>query len=227
MNDYEKMTRSKYKDKTVAENYKKAYTDKINRKNFRAKIISAREKKCVAHALKHCDPSPQSILDIPCGTGKMSTIIPQNISVVACDISLEMIALGRQEYLQLVSFQGFVQADATHMPFSVASFDCILNIRLFHRVPQKIKGEIIKEMVRLSKQYLILTFAVDNIYQRIRKSIRRLFIPYNPVMEPIKSKEIRTVLEQSGLEIIKVYSVLPLLSNERVVFIKKTKSVLK
>jgi ubiquinone/menaquinone biosynthesis C-methylase UbiE len=218
---YEELTRSMYRNDEVAEYYKEAYTSLISHRNFRAKVIAMQEKRYIRKVLLRCNLENQMLLDIPCGTGKASDTLPKDILVIASDISFEMMTLARNDYSQMNGFKGFVQADATKIPFKSDSFDCVLNVRLLHRVPSEIKIEIVKEVTRLSKKYVVLSFSVDSFYQRFRKRFRGLFISHDPAMAPITFLEMKNIFDKFGLEIKQAYSVLPLFSNELIALLEK------
>jgi ubiquinone/menaquinone biosynthesis C-methylase UbiE len=227
MRDYETLTRSRYRDTEVAERYKRAYTNRLGISNFRAKIIASREVSVVRRMLGKCYPLSNMavILDFPCGTGKMGNILAKRFNVVAADISAEMLHLARNDYQHQESarsFYGFVQADLTMCPFSGQAFDCVVTIRLMHRVPPDIRIEMLRELARISKQHVIVSYAITNLWHRMRSRIRTLAIhgesaPYSATIQAIREE-----IYSSGLEIITCESVVPFLSAEIILLLRKS-----
>lgn len=211
-----------YQDEEVAKEYKELYEGKPSFKNLRSKIIAARERKCIELALKCCKPRPVLILDVPCGTGKLTDIFLENdIPVVGTDISREMMDLIDDKYRSNDRFQGLVRATITKLPFNDSSFECVTNLRLMHRIPQNEKREAILELKRISKKYIIVSYGLTSPLQEIRLMLRKFFIPGNSVPHPIKFKNLKKELKALSLDIIDSYSVLKFFSGEIILLLEK------
>ena len=221
--NYDKETRIKYQDKDFAKRYKETYTTGFS---F-MKLTTKRVKECVQKALVHCKLSANNIiLDMPCGTGVLADILRRsNALIIAMDISMEMISLALEDY-KSGNFYGFIQADATKAPFKNNTFGLVVNIGLMHRVPIDVKRRILKEMASISNQYTIISFSVNSLVQRLKLALIRIFIRHhNQSPCPIAFKELKSEIEEAGLEIIRVYKVLPFLSSQVVLLLRKKDAV--
>lgn len=79
--------------------------------------------------IKSLLPNKAYILDVACGTGRLTKIFSRNHRIVGIDYSKAMLDKAKQ----LKRYNKLVFADALNLPFKENSFDCIINIRfLFH-----------------------------------------------------------------------------------------------
>lgn len=221
--NYEKNTRIKYQDKNFARRYKEDYTTGFS---F-MKLSTQRVKKIVQKCLIYCNLSPSSIiLDMPCGTGVLADILQKkNVLIIASDISMGMMNFASEDY-KGENFYGFIQADATKMPFKNNTFELIINIGLMHRVPTDIKRRILKEMTSISNQYIIVSFSIHSLIQRLKLFLIKIFVRHHkPSPCPIKFKELKSEINKAGLDIVNTYYVLPILSSQVVFLLKKRKIV--
>lgn len=220
--NYEEDTRSKYRNEEIAKRYKEIHT-----KGF-ARLATKGVKECVGKALDNCNLSGKNIiLDMPCGTGVLADILLQrrNDLIIASDISIEMMNLALADY-KGDNCCGFIQGDATKTPFKDNTFGLVVNIGLMHRVPIDIKRRILKEMASISNQYIIISFSVTSLVQRLKLALVRIFIRHHkPSPCPIFFKELKSEIEEAGLEIIRVYRVFPFLSSQVILLLRKRESV--
>ena len=151
---YEKDTRNAYRNKTKAKAYKTQYTQGSKW----ARFTMWRQKKIIQDMLHACSlRNVDKVLDIPCGAGYIGSVLSENQAlIVASDISLEMMELAKNEYNKN-RFRGFVQADITKSPFSADYFTCVIVLALMHRLNETIRAEVLSEVVRMAKKYVIIS----------------------------------------------------------------------
>jgi len=221
---YEKITRSRYQDEEYAKYYKNQYAGPIRPANIPAKLITWRQRRCVELALGRCNPLPETLLDIPCGTGKLAQVLRgQPISVVGADISLEMIHLAIEDYTALDSFNGFVIMDAAKCALPDESFDCVICLALLHRVPKDVRNMITRELARVSRRYLITSYGFVDGFQKTRLKMRRMLLRNDSVPYPITLRRLTNELTETGLDVVKVYRVLPIFSSEAILLLEKSR----
>jgi len=216
--NYERDTRLAY-DSQKARSYKNQQT-----KDFCwARIATWRERVSVRLALKCCGLQKEDrILDIPCGSGIMADILLRSpCRIVASDISYEMIKLAKDDY-KGINFNGFVKSDITHVPFKAKTFSCVVLIGLLHRLPMNVRSSAIKEVVFLSKRFIIVSYSLDSSLQRIKQFLlKKVSKTYKSAPSPVKIKDILNELTSNDLFVKKMYRVVPLFSAEIIVLLEK------
>ncbi len=217
--NYEKDTQEAYKESKRAEDYKKQLSNQVTWACF----TMWREKLCVRKALRECSlSSDHKILDMPCGTGILASVLNNfSASIVASDISEEMMLLALKEY-EKVNFLGFVQADIVKMPFRQEIFDSIIILGFMHRIPRDLRELTLKESTIISKNYIIVSYSIDSLAQRLKQWIIKKIHPgHKAAPAPLPYEEIIKEFEKLNLTIMKSFNVVPFLSAEMVFLLKK------
>ena len=218
--EYKRDTALKYQDEEFARQYKRHLSD------FRwYQFATAREIRCIEKALRKCGLSGRDrVLDVPCGTGILSDLLLRlNVPVVASDISREMMQLAH-EY-QGDNFYGFVQADATQLPFAAKSFKTVVIIGLLHRVPPAVRQQILNEAATISSQYAIVSFSLlgSKLIYHARSLLKKLlYKKFTPGFSPATLAELESEVQAAGFRIVKRFRVFPILSPENVALLEKT-----
>lgn len=131
----------------VAMNY-----DKERFSSLKGKLYSWLEKKSVLRALNNV-PSAGPILDIPCGTGRITRYLQKyGYQVSGADVSLDMLKMNKK-YTGL----DLHEEDITKMKFADKQFDIITCVRMMGHLPPSAKRQALKEMKRVAN-YLVVTF---------------------------------------------------------------------
>ena len=124
---YEIDTKNAYRNEAKANAYKNQYTQGIKW----ARFTMWQQKKIITKFLDTCNlESEDKVLDIPCGAGYIGSVLAKyEASVVASDISEEMMELAKNEY-NSEKLDGFIQADITKTPFPSDHFKCVIVLAL-------------------------------------------------------------------------------------------------
>jgi demethylmenaquinone methyltransferase/2-methoxy-6-polyprenyl-1,4-benzoquinol methylase len=108
----------------------------------------------------------QRALDVAGGTGDIALGLARQVGdrglVVLSDINAAMLARGRDRLLDegLVRGLGFVQADAEHLPFRAATFDCVTIAFGLRNVTDKAAAlEAMARVLKPGGQLLVLEFS--------------------------------------------------------------------
>lgn len=176
MFDYQRETRDHYKSEEVAERYNDSYTRPRGWRGLRFRLVARWERRAVDALLRMVEA--ERIVDIPAGTGKMAPVLRNHAShVLACDVSGQMLGLAEENYRRSgPASVAFRVVDLTEATSAIREpYDLTLCIRLMHRVPNEVKREMLREIARLTP-YAIVSFAVDSVYQRFRRSLRHFLL---------------------------------------------------
>jgi len=213
---YEVDTKNAYRNKVKA----KAYQDQYIKGAKWARFTMWRQKYLIEKLLDLCNlKNDDIILDIPCGTGYIGDILSHNkATIVASDISLEMIELAKSEYYS-ENFYGFVQADIAKSPFPDKSFKCLVVLALMHRLPEEVRVDVLSEIERISSKYVIISYSIESLGQRLKQWVlMKTKRGYIPAPASIPLEVIHKELTAVGLKILKMNHIIYFLS-AKVVFL--------
>jgi len=155
-----------------------------------------REKHCVMKALRGITPDSR-VLDLPCGTGRLTRLLLDNgFRVTAADVSEAMLDIARTN----IAPQGpdsekaapqvdFELRDVMQTGYADGQFDAIVCNRLFHHFTESdTRLQALRELRRISRGPVIISFfnsfALDAAYRKLRDKLRgrtrqdRIPIPY-------------------------------------------------
>lgn len=215
--DYSEEMKEHYKSDTVAKDYHEAYSEDGS---WRHNLIANRERNAVKSLLKQV-PN-ESVLDIPCGTGKLAPVFFQTGSeVVACDISENMLNIAESEYERHgVSDARFQVCDAEEISNTLNErVDVAVCLRLLHRVPTDVKRTILAELGTVG-DYVIASTAIETLFHKTRRKLRQRLMGGDERNHGYDSLETTRELMTDGFEIIASKRVLPVLSQEHVFLLR-------
>jgi SAM-dependent methyltransferase len=166
------------------------------------------EKRCISRALEGV-PAQSLVLDLPCGTGRITTfLLDRGWRVEACDYSDHMIAQAREAAAgrEGVSFS---RQDVMSTTFPDASFDAVVSNRLFHHFTEAdTRRRALRELARVARGPVVVSFfctvALSALKFRLGNALRGIR-PTDRV--PIPLRTFREDLEASGLSVIEVLPV--------------------
>ena len=209
----------KYQDRNFAGRYRTAYQGPVTLKALPSRIIAKREQYCIDNVLHAINPSPVSVLDVPCGTGKLGAVLSAlGAKVTAADLSEAMMDQARFAYRPGTRF---VPCNAENLPFADRSFDTVICLRLMHLLPPATKRTVLKELARVSSQYVVVSFGVLTPFQRFRLRMRQMIFRGKSVPHPVHPIELRSEIVGAGLRILHHQNILPVLSCECLLTLEK------
>jgi len=216
---YESDTREAYRNKTKASAYKNQYIT-----GFKwARFTMWKQKIIINNYLNSCElDCDDSLLDIPCGAGYIGGILSKySCSIVASDISIEMMDLAANEYSSK-NFNGFLQSDITNTPFQANEFKCVVVLALMHRLPKDIRAQVLSEVFRVTNKYVIISYSIESLLQKIKwKLISVINKKHIPAPASIPLKVIIDELNSCGLKILKKKRIINFLSAKVVFLVEK------
>jgi len=134
---------------------------------------------------RHVDKVGRSrvILELPCGGGRITPSFAD-----ATDFIIESdIAIGQIRYARATSTlttpRAWMTASAFHIPLRDASVDGTVCIRLAHHLPTPAERErLFKELMRVSKRFVIVTFFDHHSLKNLTRRMRHPFDKKPPKM---------------------------------------------
>ena len=218
IDEYQTETVEAYQDGSKALAYDRQHSNGLTW----ARFTMWREINAVKRALRELGLDQGRFLDVPCGTG----VAAQSFNsvggcVTAVDISREMMNLARGRY-DAETFHGLLQGDIEALPFSDGAFDATVTLGFMHRVPERIKRIALRELVRVTKGVLVISFSVESTSQRLKRGLIGFFRPAHQFAPaPWKRRRIEDLVASFGLSIRRRVVVMPVLSAEIVLVLEK------
>lgn len=207
-----------YQDKKVVNCY-----DYSRFRNFKGRITNWLELKLINRALQCSDIlSSGQVLDIPCGTGRLSLYLARKgYAVTAVDVSLEMVRLTKEK-LEKCEPRGEIAInveDAENLSFSNGSFDAVVSLRLLGHTPPEIRLRILQEYKRVTRKCLILVYynrmSFRNILRKYKREQKKI------AWYPVDISEVDCELKKIGLKKEKIFHLAFGLSETMVVLASK------
>jgi len=215
---YEKKKRH-YQSDSVASKYDDVRFIKLSHRLRNSRKLAAIQKAISAAAeLGH---EIKNVLDIPCGTGRIFPMfISNNISFTGSDISREMMEMSRDRFGKSGLLNGMVRCDAESLPFSDRSFDSVVSIRFMFHVPKEVRLNILKEMARISKGWLIIDYRHRyTVKYWIKRHMNSLGIGKPPSYR-FSVDDLQSELNSAGIKLVRIFPTLRLFSDKWVVLCK-------
>lgn len=197
------LARKRFGRDTMAEKYPSEYSNRWR---------DRREKTCIVSCLGAI-PSGSRVLDLPCGTGRLTRLlVERGYRVTSADFSEAMLSRARDNYAEYQRQQGgkapavqFDVRDVLTTGYNTDQFDGITCIRLFHHFSEsETRRRGLRELRRICRGPIIVTFlnsfALDRVSSWLKARIRRR----RPVAQlPIPFKTFAADIDAAGLQINK------------------------
>jgi len=164
--------------------------------------------------------SPGTVLDIPCGTGRLlPVLLDAGFKVTGGDISEAMMAVAKQRFANSSGIQ-FQKCDAENTGFEINTFDYVTSFRLMCHLPLDVQDRVLTEMVRVCKKALIINFHVETATPLYL--FNRTFRKHMAIAYPIKAGELRRRLyARTDVEVMEIRSLSWFESSSLLVVLKK------
>lgn len=206
--------KDRYRDPAVADIY-----DEHRFSSFKGRLTDKLEKNAVVRALKRARVEGP-VLDIPCGTGRMTELLlRQGLQVTAGDISDEMMKFARKRARCFDDQIQFKECDIENMPFDGESFDLILTVRLLHHIPPELHPKIFSELHRVTRRWVLMTYSSKYSIQNLQRNIVSLITKFPRYS--ISPSLFRQEVTSAGFKIVEHISLMPGISESKVVLLEK------
>jgi SAM-dependent methyltransferase len=197
------ITRARFDRKSIVEKYPTEYSNRWR---------DRREKACVVACLGAI-PAGSRVLDLPCGTGRMTRLlIERDYHVTSVDISPAMLARAKDNYAAYRTERGaqapdveFSVRDVMSTGFATDEFDGISCIRLFHHFSEaETRRQALRELRRICCGPIVVTFLNSFALDRIPAWVKAKMRGRKPVgQRPIPFRTFAADITAAGLQIDK------------------------
>jgi len=160
----------------------------------------------------------ESILDVPCGTGRFTGhLARRGHRVVGSDISIEMMGVARDKLGEIEGMHGYTQADAENMPFHDGAFDCVMSIRFMFHLDPAARVRVLREMRRVARRWLIIDYRHRYSLRYAKWKVLRALRLTDKPLERVSTAQLRQEFGDAGLTIRKVIPVARIFSDKWIV----------
>ena len=189
---------------------KKAYLDKDTAKKYEqrrfstplGRFVNCREKRMVLDMLKKLSLARGRILDLPCGTGRVSQLLGErSFRVVGADISPNMI---RKAQGKIEDGVELVVCDAERLPFKDGAFNCVVSLRFMGHIPPEVRTKILKEMRKVTSNWIIVFYYNPNSLMGIFRKVRNRLRGKREQWNPITPGKLKSELKAAGLNLVEM-----------------------
>jgi len=174
--DYESNTRDHYKSESVAQTYHSGFAGRLRRESIAHRVVAHFERRAIAGLLERVPHD--SVLDLPCGTGKLAAVLRGRVRrVVAADVSPQMLGIAKTLYAGSgIGEQRFLEADVTALdPAVIGRHDVAVCLRLLHRIPADVKDRALQQLLGCA-DHLIVSTGIETGFHRLRRHVRGLLL---------------------------------------------------
>jgi hypothetical protein len=121
----------------------------------------------------------------------------------------------------LPALRGLVRCDAEGLPYRDNGFDVVLSIRFLFHLPTDVRRRIIREMARVSREWLILDYRHRYTLKYALKRFKRLLGLSREDYRRVSRQEIADDFRQAGLDLVRVFPTVPWFSDKWVILARK------
>lgn len=214
-----KPVKQRYQDRSVAQTY-----DHERFSSVVGRMFDRIEKRALASLLRRVTdeiPDP-SVLDIPCGTGRITEFLLQRgLTVVGGDISHEMMAVAKEKCSPFSPRVSWRRLDLERLEVDDNSTDLVTCIRLFHHLESDARGSILRELARVTRRFVLVNVSFSSPWYRMRRRIKRALGQGVSTTSSTRA-EILQEVSRAGLQVEARRFVWPLLSEDLVLLLRKT-----
>ncbi len=121
-------------------------------------------------------PDCRSVLDVPCGAGRFArTLGAGGRRVLGVDSSREILTHAQKRAARPGFRPGFIHGDASRLPFPDNTVDAVFCNRLLHHIlkPEE-RAVILRELRRVSRRYLVVSFFDYQGFATVRRLLKTL-----------------------------------------------------
>lgn len=159
-----------------------------------------------------------TVLDIPCGTGRFTGhLLDRDYAVLGADISAEMMDVARGRFSGSGKLLGFIETDAEHMALTKHSVDCVMSIRFLHHVDSVTRVQILREMSRISRRWVILDYRHRYSFRYTMWRVQRLLRLTRAAFPRVSRAQLEGELSEGGLTLVKIFPVARVFSDKWIV----------
>lgn len=186
--------------------------DRIKDDEFSAELYSRRKPKKHESEMRMVenafgllpDGSVKSVLDAPCGVGRISVwLAQQGYEVTGVDLGSAAINLARESISQHDLDAHIEKQNVMSMNFPDKQFDCCICFRLLHHFDQpEQKKLLIGELCRVTRKFIVISYFSSVSVTTLKRQLRRLLTGKPLKQYPDRLKRLIEYFDSNGYELL-------------------------
>lgn len=171
-------------------------------------------------------PAGASVLDAPCGGGRVALHLAQRgFRVAAADLSDAMVAIAKETMSQQHIACAVEKQDVEGFTYSDRGFDAVVCFRLFHHFPNPvIRERVVKELCRVAGRFVVLSYFSPLSVTSVKRSIGKALGGKTPQKHATSLREITGYFAQHGFRLVKNFARSPILHTLHVAVFERAAS---
>ena len=160
------------------------------------------EQRLVQRALHHL-PSGGSVLDAPCGNGRMTALLARaRFQATGVDLSDGTLAISREEVEKEGLVTIFLKRDLEALDFPDKHFDGTLCFRFFHHLPtDEIRTRVIGELCRVTRKAILISYMNPWSPTMLKRRLRHLLGGKKSKQHATNLTELKAFFETRGFRL--------------------------
>jgi 2-polyprenyl-3-methyl-5-hydroxy-6-metoxy-1,4-benzoquinol methylase len=197
-----------YQEVQVAEQY-----DGQRFSSLAGRVFNGLEKGTIRRAF-HDVPRHKTVVDVPCGTGRLAeTLLEMGFVVTGVDISSAMLDVAKR---RLQGYDARFRALCTDVhdlgESRPATYDVALCARVLMHFPLEQQIAFLRSVAKATRETVIFTQSLSSTYHRLRRRVKRVLGHQPSAGYPITNVEIGRMLKACGLREVRRIRLMPPIS---------------
>jgi ubiquinone/menaquinone biosynthesis C-methylase UbiE len=177
-------------------------------RSLRGRLGDRREKYVIGRLLAHV-PSGARVLDLACGTGRISELLMrQGFDTYGADYSQAMLDVARARLAPFGRLE-LRQADAAALPFPNGFFESATCIRFLGHVPPEVRARVLGELKRVCRGPFVAAFYLEGSLPKLRSKIGKSLGKQEIAWYPVTPRDLTEELRRVGLKPVKQMRFMP------------------
>lgn len=182
-------------------------------------IIDFLEQRTVNYFINRYNLKELAFLDIPCGFGRFSPLfLKHKVKLTSADISHAMVSRTRENLRNIEGHKDYLVASVRELPFKESSLDATFTARLLHHnFTRDERINILKELRRISRRYVIVTMYRYALFHKLTRRIRGL----KRIIIMLSDEEMENEIKKSGLSVVEKKILMPIFHSQVFLLLEK------
>jgi len=212
------LVKQHYQDKAVAAAY-----DRQRFSSLTGRLFDTLEKRAIRSLVRKVlrYSRQPTVLDIPCGTGRITELLLQmDLQVLGGDISEPMLTLAGEKCARFGRRAAFRRLDLDDLDMPADSFDLVTCVRLMHHLDTEAREAIFKQLARVARRFVLVNVSFSSPFYRFRRRVKRM-LGRGVSKQSSTWRQIQRETAAAGLEVFDRRFILPLASEDLVLLMRK------